>query len=221
MSDDEDEDSTLVVPPSEMSFSEWVAVSAGHVAFLRENLSIKPRVVHSPGADCCLLFFKRFAKMHYNIKPVYGYMSLVWKVDPHTRKSSTFFKARSIKDEENILNHRSKPQDRVTFFPFSYHILMIAEGKIPCDLQHNWSSRVDDTFLWPCKCPPGTPKNALWQKDKEFTFPITNTSGWVSEPGYLTPFEVLPSATILSSASPAPRIYKRRKTRFSDRKGNR
>ena len=37
----------------------------------------------------------------------------------------------------------------------------------------------------------------------------------------LTPFEVLPSATILSSASPAPRIYKRRKTRFSDRKGNR
>lgn len=220
MSDDECEESTPV-PPSKMTFAEWVAVSADHDTFLRDYLSIKPRVVHSTGADTCLLFFKRFAKMHYNIKPVYVNMSLVWKVDPHTRKSFSFIKGRSNKDKENILNHRFEPQDRITFFPFSYHILMIAEGKIPCDLQHNWSSRVDDTFLWPCKCPPGTPKNDLWQRDAEFTFPITNTSGWVSEPGYLNPFEVLPSATILSSASPAPRIYKRRKTRFSDRKGNR
>ena len=116
---------------------------------------------------------------------------------------------------------RLKPHDLVSFFPFSHHILLIVSGKIPCDLDHHLSSLLDYNFPWPCDCLIGDVETALWEYDDEHPFPLSTTSGWVSEPGWTTPFEIKPSQTILSSASPIPRTYKRRKTRFSDRKGNR
>ena len=130
-----------------------------------------------------------------------------------------FYNHKVLADKASILNHRCKPQDRVFFFLFSHHILLIVSGKIPCDLDHNWSSLVDDTFPWPCLC--DSPENASWEDDIDNKFPTSNTSGWISEPFYNTPFEVKPLKTILALASPKPRTYRRRKTNFSDRKGNR
>jgi hypothetical protein len=203
-----------------LTHTEWVEKSAANDTFIKTHFTNKPRVSHTPGESWCNLTFTHFVKKHYNIKPAYHNLHVVWKVNPQTRITHhNFYKHRVLADRYNILNHRYKPQDRISFFPFSHHVLMIAVGKIPCDLEHNWSSLVVDTFPWPCRC--DHPENACWEKDKKYKFPTSNTSGWISEPGYNTPFEVKPLKTILALASPKPRVYKRRKTNFSDRKGNR
>ena len=213
---DSSEDSEVEYPY--LTHTEWVEKSAANHALLKTFVN-KPRISYTPGNSWCTINFSHRVKLHYNIKPGYA-LHVVWKVDPQTRVSHhKFFKHRVLADRYNIHTHRFKPQDRISFFPFSYHVLMIAAGKIPCDLDHNWSSLVDDTFPWPCLCE--SPVNALWENDMNHKFPTSNISGWISEPNYNTPFEVKPLKTILALASPKPRTYRRRKTNFSDRKGNR
>jgi len=109
-------------------------------------------------------------------------------------------------------------------FPFSAHILRIADEKIPCDLKHNWSSTYSSAdFPWPCGC--NDPENELWEDDDKFPFSMFNTSGWVCEPSFATPFEVLPHSRLDAYANRPNNLSfansKRRKSRFSDRKGRR
>ena len=213
---DDSDDSTST---SLLSHIDWVKQSAANCLFLKLNFNKKPSVSQVSGLTCYMRFC-HLVKNHYDTHPGYV-IHIVWKVNPrtHLQHNKPFFKQRKLEDMANMLNHRSKPQDRVSFFPFSHHILLIATDKIPCDLDHNWSSLVADTFPWPCRCTE--PVNALWEDDDDFQFPVNNTSGWVSEPGFATPFQVLPLTTVLSLAFPKPPVYKRRKSRFSDRKGNR
>ena len=203
----------------QLSHLDWVKQSAANLVFLKTHFNKKPRVSDASDLSCCIAFC-HYVKKYYDTHPCYIF-HIVWKVDPRTHRLSNkpFFKQRQLEDIANMLNHRSKPQDRISFFPFSHHIVLIASGKIPCDLDHNWSSLIADTFPWPCCCKK--PVNALWEDDDDFQFPVTNTSGWVSEPGYATPFQVLPLTTVRRLAFPKPPVYKRRKSRFSDRKGNR
>ena len=216
-----DEAAEEPVDAKALTVGEWSRKSAAAAEFLKTNFNRNPTVYHTPGSSQCGLRFCHRVKNFYNIKPFYSNLHVVWKVNPRTRFHHLFYKDRVQTQIFNILNYRLEPQDRISFFPFSHHILLIVSGKIECDLEHNWSSLLDDNFPWPCGCPCGTVENALWEEDDEYKFPLSNTSGWVSEPNYPRPFEVKPLAWILTAASPAPRIYKRRKARFSDRKGNR
>ena len=214
-SSDSDSDFPSMRVRKGMNHLQWTVQAAKDLAYLK-SFKIKPTVLHSPDSESYILKFNHRTKLYFDIKPSY-ILPKIWTINPRTDMKKPFIRRRIEYDKYTILNRHIIPQDRISIFPFSHHILMIASKKRICDLEHNWSSRLPDNFPWPCGCK--SPENSLWENDKKSPFPKSNTSGWVSEPMLKTPFEVLPNTVTLNKSS--TRSYKRRKTRFSDRKGNR
>jgi len=200
------------------TYRDWKLAEAKERKLIKEIFCVKPVTIQCPfRPHYCFLKVQKPVKEKFYIRPGYT-LPLIWSRNPHTKVTLRFYSYRVKCDLNYQLNHQEFPPDRISLWPFSVHILKIASHKIPCDLEHNWSSLLPSkNFRWPCGCK--RPVNALWENDDTCPFPKSNTSGWVSEPIWKTPFEVLPKSIVSNKISTRP--YKRRKTMFSDRKGNR
>ena len=207
---------------------EWVQLEIIRQKSYNLQFRHKPQIVLLPSTNPLTCSFKlpRLVKIHFQLKPCY-ILPRIWSIDPFTSsatKKLPWYRNNLQLDKSYYNNFRRRPLDRISLFPFSAHILRIATGKIPCDLEHNWSSKLSASdFQWPCGCTE--PINVLWEDDLEFHFKLSNKSGWVCEPMWFTPFEVLPISRFDAHANRPNNLSfanaKRRKSRFSDRKGRR